>query len=228
MAKTTEKGIDRLYGYLRRFTVIVVVPGYLIHLVWPIQDEFWSFELNYYYDNLLDAALLIGFGVAALFGCRRIKGWFCLIPLLAAGILTYLTAGLIHDKLMVPTGYSGQWISPTRHWFWGFNSGMQALSFKVLRAFVVALAAWGIACTLFSGDPHRHILRRRRAQTPGAKRIDKNICPHCQYDLRENTSGKCPECGKVTPGRINELIEIRQELATAPAREFAESAGDIS
>src|SRR5665213_2419373 len=45
---------------------------------------------------------------------------------------------------------------------------------------LVRLSAWGI---------------RRRDQMRG---IDQGLCLACGYDLKENTSGVCPECGTAT------------------------------
>lgn len=39
-------------------------------------------------------------------------------------------------------------------------------------------------------------------------------CPSCKYDLTGNTSGTCPECGKVIPERVK--VWLRRQATVAP------------
>ncbi len=49
------------------------------------------------------------------------------------------------------------------------------------------------------------------------RQSDHPLCPSCHYDLTGNLSGRCPECGNLTPAeekrlRQGRLAELAQSL----------------
>ena len=42
------------------------------------------------------------------------------------------------------------------------------------------------------------------------RRIPPGYCQKCEYDLRSNVSGKCPECGEPIPSETKEKLSNEQ------------------
>jgi hypothetical protein len=49
-------------------------------------------------------------------------------------------------------------------------------------------------------------LARRRTRR---RRLERGLCPQCEYDLTANTSGNCPECGLPISKETQELVGIK-------------------
>ncbi len=90
------------------------------------------------------------------------------------------------------------WFVPTEYipgpQFVGGNDRKEYWFFAALLAGFSAFVWW---CT-----------RPRRTRELAAR------CPHCQYDLRGNVSGICPECGQVIPAEIRRIIPSAAETGS--------------
>ncbi len=74
--------------------------------------------------------------------------------------------------------------APFRWWFhWQRSSYPAPVGSKHTQ---LSIPLWAIV--LLVGLPTAYLWRRDRRRAPG-------LCPNCNYDLRANTTGICPECG---------------------------------
>jgi len=103
----------------------------------------------------------------------------------------------------ITSPYTGAYWSERFRW----NFGLPRLDrFRLVRSNLpggggVTLDRWGVTipfwcpAVLFALPPLRWELRRRTAN----RRKRLGLCRHCGYDLKDNQSGVCPECGTPPP-----------------------------
>lgn len=111
--------------------------------------------------------------------CVRVRVQRGIPVMLSAVGLASLWSGLLANPHAITTGilHPPHWAAVLQPVGWG--------------ALLSGLIIFPLAIT--AGEWHR-ALRRRSVKAL----LDRNICPSCHYDLRMNTTGRCPECGSAT------------------------------
>lgn len=106
---------------------------------------------------------------------------------------TRLVGGLVVGLFAAPAFTYALWRPPRLRKFLiisGINLATAMFlgaALGVAGSLFVAGPAFIMTCVSFGQDGRRAQLEYARA---------RGVCPHCEYDLRGNESGVCPECGK--------------------------------
>jgi hypothetical protein len=160
------------------------------------QDVFWSYHVGTYisgrgtgeYGKYDDNTYLLEIGRGA-FAVGYLNHRYLLIPTLR----TQLLAGQgLHHATSKPHALYGE-INIPQFQRIGFKYGlhvMKAGGFTFGRQCIVPL--WFLAAA-FAVLPTRAVAIRFLSVR--RRRMDAGLCPTCSYNLTDNTSGVCPECG---------------------------------